>query len=113
MPSDEGFLWPRRPKRHQLVVYNRGGFPSPPAPVSGLAYSFSHSSDSQTEKDGPISRAPHTSEHDLLARLPVAGVTPFMGLAMLTFRIRPRSSFRSMLSIASCASPVDEYVTKA
>ena len=32
-------------------------FPSPPPPVSGLAYCFSHSSDSQTEKEGLISKS--------------------------------------------------------
>ena len=92
--------------------YSRG-FRSPPPPLNGLAYCFNHSSDSQTVKDISKSAKPHTSEHHLLARLPVAGVTPFVGLAMLTFKIRPRSSFMSMLSIASCASPADEYVTKA
>lgn len=47
------------------------------------------------------------------ARLPDIWDGPFMGLARFTLRTLPRSSLRSILSIASWASPEDENVTNA
>lgn len=64
---------------------------------------LSQSSDSQTTSHKRHQYAFVTGDlRDVPARLPMApAAAPFMGLAILTFRTFPRSSFRSILSIAS------------
>lgn len=81
--------------------------PTPPLFANGLAYCFSHSSDSQTEIEIVShrcitqARAKEVSRWNSPALFPATAAVNFCGRARLTRRRRPRSSFKSMLSIAS------------